>query len=566
MNVSKNNIRWKLPVIIGMLSVLLIAAVFLCLVLLNEYSIVVTLRGDEDVTVEYGSEFNDPGAECCYFGTIFQQEPLDIPVSVEGQVDVTIVGTYKLRYSAEHEGLCDYKERVVHVVDTVNPEISLLGEASVTLPVGTEFQEPGYTATDNYSGDLMEMVVVSGALDSAVPGSYLLTYSVSDGSGNSAQIQRTVVYVDVTAPEITLLGDAEIEIETGTDYAEPGFSAADDCDGDVTSNVAVDGVVDTDTPGIYTLKYTVTDAGGNTATVQRVVTVKDKTAPELVLLGDSEVLMTIGNSFTDPGYIATDNIDGDLTEQVTVTGEVDIYLPGTYTITYTVMDAAGNTNQKTRTVVMLDITAKTPGGIIYLTYDDGPSGYTASLLDILDYYGVKATFFVVNSKYGGTMARAASSGHTVAIHTASHNYDKIYASEEAYFNDLYYMQSIIQSHTGQTPMMIRFPGGSSNSVSYFNPGIMSRLVKLVEEKGFRYFDWNVSSNDVGGVTHGWVEVAYNVIRGVSTRDTSVVLMHDSYGTCIRATERIIQWGLANGYTFAALTYGGPGCHHGVVNL
>ena len=234
-------------------------------------------------------------------------------------------------------------------------------------------------------------------------------------------------------------------------------------------------------------------------------------------------------------------------------------------MTYTVTDAAGNTASVQRTVVMYDIQPRVSGGIIYLTYDDGPSGYTASLLDILDRYGVKATFFVVNNGYGGTMARAASSGHTVAIHSASHNYDKIYASEEAYFNDLYYMQSVIQSYTGQTPMMLRFPGGSSNSVSYFNPGIMSRLVKLVEEKGFRYFDWNVSSNDAGGVTHGWVEVAYNVIRGVSTRGTSVVLMHDSYGMCLNATERIIEWGLANGYTFAALTYDGPGCHHGVNN-
>ena len=94
---------------------------------------------------------------------------------------------------------------------------------------------------------------------------------------------------------------------------------------------------------------------------------------------------------------------------------------------------------------------------------------------------------------------------------------------------------------------------------------MSRLVVAVEEKGFRYFDWNVSSQDAGGVTHGWAEVAYNVIRGVSYRGTSVVLMHDSYGTCLKATERIIQWGLANGYTFYALTYGGPGCHHGVNN-
>ena len=329
--------------------------------------------------------------------------------------------------------------------------------------------------------------------------------------------------------------------------------------------VTVEGTVDGNTAGTYTLVYTVTDAGGNTATVERTVTVKDLTPPELILHGESYITLTIGYAFEEPGFTATDNCDGDLTEQVVVTSDVNMYLPGTYTVTYTVTDAAGNTATAVRTVVMCEIQAQTSGGIIYLTYDDGPSGYTSRLLDLLDSYGVKATFFVVNTGYGDTMARAAASGHTVAIHSATHNYEKIYSSEEAYFNDLYYMQSIIQSYTGQTPMMLRFPGGSSNSVSKFNPGIMTRLVQLVEEKGFRYFDWNVSSEDAGGVTNGWVEVAYNVIRGVSVRGTSVVLMHDSNGMCVRATERIIQWGLANGYTFAALTYGGPGCHHGVRN-
>jgi peptidoglycan/xylan/chitin deacetylase (PgdA/CDA1 family) len=183
----------------------------------------------------------------------------------------------------------------------------------------------------------------------------------------------------------------------------------------------------------------------------------------------------------------------------------------------------------------------------------------------LDRYGVKATFFVVNNGYASVMSQIAQAGHMVAIHSATHDFNRIYASEDAYFNDLYRRQSIIESYTGHCPMMLRFPGGSSNTISRFNPGIMSRLSKLVEEKGFRYFDWDVDSRDAGGVTHGWAEVAYNVIRGVSYRSSSVVLMHDSHGTCLKATERIIQWGLANGYTFVVLDYYGPGAHHGIYN-
>lgn len=563
MKLSKS--KWALPMIVGCGMVLLAAIVYFWLVMVNVYTVDVTLRGSSEITLEYGESFEDPGATAAFCGTIFQREPLDVPVTVEGSVDVTKVGEYTLCYKAEYEETYGMAERKVCVVDSVTPEIVLEGDDSITLPVGTEYLEPGYSASDNYSGDLSAAVSVSGAMDPSVPGSYTLTYSVSDSSGNKAQATRVVTYIDVTAPVITLTGDTVMELDNGAVYEEPGFVATDDCDGDVTAMVTVEGTVDGNTAGTYTLVYTVTDAGGNTATVERTVTVKDLTPPELILHGESYITLTIGYAFEEPGFTATDNCDGDLTEQVVVTSDVNMYLPGTYTVTYTITDAAGNTATAVRTVVMCEIQAQTPGGIIYLTYDDGPSGYTSRLLDLLDSYGVKATFFVVNTGYGDTMARAAASGHTVAIHSATHNYEKIYSSEEAYFNDLYYMQSIIQSYTGQTPMMLRFPGGSSNSVSKFNPGIMTRLVQLVEEKGFRYFDWNVSSEDAGGVTNGWVEVAYNVIRGVSVRGTSVVLMHDSNGMCVRATERIIQWGLANGYTFAALTYGGPGCHHGVRN-
>lgn len=565
MKLSNAGRRWSVPVVIAVVLVLLILLTVLCLFLLNEYSVEVTLRGEPEVSVEYGDSFTDPGAEACFFGTIFQRDPLDVPVTVSGQVDLNKIGEYEIRYSAECEGISDTAVRRVRVVDTVKPEITLDGDAVMTIPVGTEYVEPGYTASDNYSGDLSEIVDVTGTLDPNTPGSYTLTYSVSDASGNTAQTQRTVVYVDVTAPVITLLGDVDMELDNGAVYEEPGFTAADDCDGDVTALVTVEGTVDTATPDTYTLIYTVADAAGHTASVQRTVTVKDLTAPELTLLGDQFIEMTIGNAFSDPGFTAVDNSDGDLTAQVAVAGEVNQFLPGTYTLTYMVTDAAGNIAEQTRTVVMHDIQAQTSGGVIYLTYDDGPSGYTAQLLDVLDRYGVKATFFVVNTGYGDTMARAAASGHTVGIHSATHNYDKIYASEEAYFNDLYYMQSIIQSYTGETPMLIRFPGGSSNTVSNYNPGIMTRLTRLVEKKGFRYFDWNVDSRDAGGITHGYAEAAYNVIRGISTRGTSVVLMHDSYGTCIGATERIIQWAQANGYTFAVLTSDSPGCHHGVNN-
>jgi len=150
------------------------------------------------------------------------------------------------------------------------------------------------------------------------------------------------------------------------------------------------------------------------------------------------------------------------------------------------------------------------------------------------------------------------------MHSMTHSYSKIYASEDAFFNDLYGIQKIIKDQTGVESMLMRFPGGSSNTVSGFNPGIMSRLVDSVTSKGFHYFDWNVDSNDAGGARSA-EQVFANVIAGVEGRTASVVLQHDIHGFSVDAVEKIITWGLANGYCFKALSEDSPACHHGVLN-
>ena len=112
--------------------------------------------------------------------------------------------------------------------------------------------------------------------------------------------------------------------------------------------------------------------------------------------------------------------------------------------------------------------------------------------------------------------------------------------------------------------LLRCPGGSANTTSSFNPGMMTYLTQAVQDMGFQYFDWNVDSMDAGGAEDAQ-EVFENVIGSVQNRRVSVVLQHDIKGFSVEAVGRILAWGLANGYTFAALTYGGPGCHHGVTN-
>ena len=208
------------------------------------------------------------------------------------------------------------------------------------------------------------------------------------------------------------------------------------------------------------------------------------------------------------------------------------------------------------------------GKNIYLTFDDGPSAYTGNLLDILKKYNVKVTFFVTNQGltkgYDHFIKRAFEEGHTIGLHTDTHNYKNIYQSETAYFEDLYAIQKKVKDITGYESKIIRFPGGSSNTISKFNPGIMSRLSKEVEQKGFRYFDWNLDSDDAGSARNS-SKVSANVIKGLGNGNNYVVLQHDIKKYSVEAVEAIIQYGLSHGYQFRNLTMDSPNMHHHINN-
>ena len=205
------------------------------------------------------------------------------------------------------------------------------------------------------------------------------------------------------------------------------------------------------------------------------------------------------------------------------------------------------------------------GGVIYLTFDDGPGSETPRLLEILDKYDAKATFFVVNTPFASTISQIAEAGHTLAMHTASHDFGTIYSSEEAYFADLDKIESVIEEYAGYRPSILRFPGGSSNGVSMqYCEGIMTALTQRVEEKGYVYQDWNVDSGDAGGASTA-EEVVRNVTQGCAPRTSSVVLMHDIKSYTIDAIEEILIWGQTYGYTFEAITTDTPAVHHTVRN-
>ena len=207
------------------------------------------------------------------------------------------------------------------------------------------------------------------------------------------------------------------------------------------------------------------------------------------------------------------------------------------------------------------------GRTIYLTFDDGPGVYTERLLDILKKHDVKATFFLthVYSQYESLIKREANEGHAVAVHSYTHDYDKIYASTDAYWEDFNAMQEVIKAQTGSETKMFRFPGGSSNTVSRkTNPGIMKTLVQQANEKGLSYFDWNVASGDAANNITG-AQVLQNCKVGVANFKNAVVLCHDVKEYTVNVMDEFITWALSKGYTFAVLTPESDGAHHQVNN-
>jgi len=200
--------------------------------------------------------------------------------------------------------------------------------------------------------------------------------------------------------------------------------------------------------------------------------------------------------------------------------------------------------------------AVTGGKVVCLTFDDGPSENTDRVLQILAQYGVKATFFVVGKTGEQSQRRMrdiVAAGHTLAIHSWTHDYRTIYASVEAFLDDFYKLYQWIYEVTGVYPQVFRFPGGSVNG---YNRGTYQEIIAEMTRRGFVYFDWNASAQDATVHPRAAEDIAADCLKGAS-KDLAVVLCHDSAArtTTVDALPAVIEGYQANGYTFMALTPG-----------
>ena len=350
----------------------------------------ITLEGGIDTYVEPGFTAIDN-----YDGDITSI------VDVSGTVDVNTVGTYYISYNVSDACGNQATEvvRTIDVVDTTPPVITLNDASNITLEVFDPYVEYGVTAVDNIDGDITNNVDTSGNVDVNTVGTYHVTYNVTDTCGNVAiEKVRTIHVVDTTPPIITLIGDALIKTEANIPYVDPGATAIDNYDGDISNNIDILNNVNTDVNGTYTITYNVTDSNGNAATeVIRTVIVQDTTPPVITLIGVSNETIEVHTPYVDPGVYAVDNYDGDISNNVTVINNLNANILGTYTIKYTVSDSTGNKAIPViRTIHVVDTTPPviTLTDASFITLEGGIDTYEEPGFTAIDNYDGDITSIV----------------------------------------------------------------------------------------------------------------------------------------------------------------------------
>lgn len=432
--------------------------------------------------------------------------------------------------------------------------IKLKGNEEIILNINSPYEDEGVRAS--FLGkDIGNKVKTEGKVDTSQAGEYFLTYTIKKGM-ITKKVSRKVIVKDLEAPTIELIGDREVNICPNKEYEEEGFKAFDTISGDLTEKVVKE-------VNLNEITYTVTDQEGNVAKAIRKINYVDTENPKITLKDGNSYTVYINEKYNEPGYIVTDNCDQDLNNKVVVSGSVNTASIGKYSLNYEVTDSNGNKTNITRNVYVKE---KPKGGIIYLTFDDGPGVYTEKILDILKQNDVKATFFVTNQfpKYQNMIKKEYDEGHTVGLHTSTHKWD-IYNSIDDYLNDFNNMAEIINKQTGAYPKYFRFPGGSSNTVSIKHKvGIMTELSNIMEEKGYTYFDWNVSSGDTAA--NNTVEsIINNIKRYIKGEGSYIILMHDIKKNTMQALPSVINYLKSINYTFKAIDENTPVIHFKIAN-
>lgn len=275
-------------------------------------------------------------------------------ITVEGEVDVNVIGEYTLKYSApDRSGNITTATRVITVIDTGAPVISGADDKTINLLEELDLKA-GVTAIDDIDGDLTDLIIVEGSVDNTIPRDNKIIYTVEDKSKNKSTVNRIITVVDNVAPILSGVEDCTVEYGSVFD-SKAEVSANDNIDGDLTSKIIIEGIVNTSVLGEQILTYRVSDVANNEASVVRKVTVVDTVKP--VFLGVDNLTLELNDTFNAlEGVTAVDEVDGDLTDLITVEGGdlVDTSVVKEYQVTYKVSDKSSNEAVVVRLISVID--------------------------------------------------------------------------------------------------------------------------------------------------------------------------------------------------------------------
>ena len=369
---------------------------------------------------------------------------------------------------------------------------------------------------------------------------------------------------------IRLNGEDPLYLELGNEYRDPGATAVYKGSilhfGDTEVPVIVSQEINTRSCGTYEVTYHA-EHKDKEATVTRMVIVPDRAAP-VITLDESVNVVRKGDEWKD-SFTAIDDQDGDISSQVEILGEVNMRRDGKYQLTYRVQDSAGNEATATRTVVVSSVAINRPElakqgdkNVIYLTFDDGPGMYTERLLEILDSHNVKATFFVTDTNPGSRdlIGEEYRRGHTIGVHTMTHDYNIIYENGKTFWEDIDQEMEIIKEQIGEDTPFMRFPGGSSNDLITMNDELRQALAVGVRDRGLKYYDWTIDSGDSDD-SNTTDDIYWNMVDQTTVADPKIVLCHDLKRATIDMIDNYLSWAIENHYVFLPITEETPEVHH-----
>ncbi|MGZ5282970.1 MAG: immunoglobulin-like domain-containing protein, partial [Bacteroidia bacterium] len=326
---------------------------------------VITLKGLDTVRIEQGESYTDSGA------TAFDNLDGDLTANIQvvepspsgfNMIPDTYTYTYNVKDAAGNEAIT-VRRIVIVVPDSTAPELIVTKPDTIDLQVFIPFVAPAViAASDLVDGDLTGAVQTTNNVDNKVIGTYTVTYTVKDQTGNVTTVIRTVRVIDTIAPTITLVGSATVNHNVNTPYVDSNVVVTDNytSESELRSNLTVTNNVDTNTVGIYSVVYTLKDPNtGRSITVTRTVNVVDTENPMLTLIGDTAIILDVNSTLVDPGVTISDNYDKNLSYATGgsfydnfPTGKATII--GKYVIVYSAIDASGNASSLSRTVNVVD--------------------------------------------------------------------------------------------------------------------------------------------------------------------------------------------------------------------